>query len=338
MIRQTVNTFLFIILYSLTIYSQGWFLQNPLPQGNNLYDLHIFDSNTTITVGRYGTILKTIDSGMSWNSKTSGATEELRSVYFTDNNTGWAVGDVGTILKTIDGGTNWTFQTSGTTKNLRSVHFTNNDTGWTVGERGTILKTTDGGTNWNFQTIATTNYFNSVHFTDNNTGWAVGFNVTNFFGIILKTTDGGINWNSQTSGSLVTNSVYFTDNNTGWAVGTGGTILKTTDGGVTFIEDENNFTQPKDFLLSQNYPNPFNPSTSIQYAVSSLPTGQAGRQFVVLKVYDVLGIEVATLVNEEKAAGSYEVKFNGEGLTSGIYFYQLRAGDFIETKKMVLVR
>ncbi|MCH7755753.1 T9SS type A sorting domain-containing protein, partial [candidate division KSB1 bacterium] len=64
----------------------------------------------------------------------------------------------------------------------------------------------------------------------------------------------------------------------------------------------------------------------------------SSRQFVVLKVYDVLGKEVAILVNEEKPAGSYRVEFIGDGLTSGIYFYQLRAGNFIETKKMVLIR
>ena len=79
-------------------------------------------------------------------------------------------------------------------------------------------------------------------------------------------------------------------------LGASGTILHTTNGGVTFIEDENNFTQTKEFLLKQNYPNPFNPSTSIQYAISST-------QFVTLKVYDLLGREVATLVNEEKTAG-----------------------------------
>ncbi len=98
---------------------------------------------------------------------------------------------------------------------------------------------------------------------------------------------------------------------------------------VTAVEQENAF--PTEFALSQNYPNPFNPSTSIQYAVSS-------RQFVTLRVYDVLGRKIATLVNEEKPAGNYEIKYNGEGLTSGIYFYQLRAGNYIETKKMVLIR
>jgi len=91
------------------------------------------------------------------------------------------------------------------------------------------------------------------------------------------------------------------------------------------------------FELMQNYPNPFNPSTSLQYTIGS-------RQFVTLKVYDLLGREVATLVNEEKPAGSYEVEFSIVGtsrdlsLTSGIYFYRLNAGSFTEVKKMILLR
>ena len=85
------------------------------------------------------------------------------------------------------------------------------------------------------------------------------------------------------------------------------------------------------FVLEQNYPNPFNPSTSIQYAVSN-------RQFISLKVYDLLGNEVATLVNEEKPAGEYEIEFNAESLPSGIYFYQLNAGNYIDTKKMVFLK
>ncbi len=89
------------------------------------------------------------------------------------------------------------------------------------------------------------------------------------------------------------------------------------------------------FKLEQNYPNPFNPRTSIQYAIGS-------RQFVTLKVYDVLGNEIATLVNEEKPAGEYEVEFNASSgirnLVSGIYFYQLKAGSFVETKKMILIK
>jgi sugar lactone lactonase YvrE len=96
------------------------------------------------------------------------------------------------------------------------------------------------------------------------------------------------------------------------------------------VEDENNFVAD-DFSLEQNYPNPFNPSTSIKYRVSSISN-------VSLKVYDVLGNEVSTLVNEEKQAGSYEVKFEAAGLSSGIYFYKLQAGSLVETKKMILLR
>jgi len=89
------------------------------------------------------------------------------------------------------------------------------------------------------------------------------------------------------------------------------------------------------FYLSQNYPNPFNPSTSIQYAVGS-------KQFVTLKVYDVLGNEIATLVNEEKQPGVYEVEFQSSigsrQLASGIYFYQIKADDFVQMKKMILLK
>jgi hypothetical protein len=99
---------------------------------------------------------------------------------------------------------------------------------------------------------------------------------------------------------------------------------------LTDIKDyQNNFLN--NFELQQNYPNPFNPSTSIQYAIAS-------RQFVTIKIYDVLGNEIATLVNEEKVAGIYEVKFDASKLASGIYYYQLRAGEFVETKKMILLK
>jgi len=99
---------------------------------------------------------------------------------------------------------------------------------------------------------------------------------------------------------------------------------------LTSVDDKisNNVSS---FILKQNYPNPFNPSTSIQYAVSS-------KQFVSLKIYDLLGNEVTTLVNEEIPAGTYEITWYAEGLPSGVYFYQLRTGSFIETKKMVLVK
>jgi uncharacterized lipoprotein YddW (UPF0748 family) len=105
---------------------------------------------------------------------------------------------------------------------------------------------------------------------------------------------------------------------------------------------------PKDFALYQNYPNPFNPSTTIQYSVPSamssngkadvIPSLSRDDIHVTLKVYDVLGREVATLVNENKPAGIYNVKCKMDNVSSGIYFYTLKAGVFYETKKMVLIK
>jgi len=102
--------------------------------------------------------------------------------------------------------------------------------------------------------------------------------------------------------------------------------------GDTTVVSINDFEKiPLQFVLEQNYPNPFNSNTKIKYKLPEMA-------FVTLKVYDVLGNEITTLVNEEKPVGRYEVKFNGDGLTSGIYFYQLLAGNFVETKKMVLIK
>lgn len=106
-------------------------------------------------------------------------------------------------------------------------------------------------------------------------------------------------------------------------------LLLFNNDGPTKVKEE--ISMPGEYYLSQNYPNPFNPGTNMQYAIGS-------RQFVSLKVYDILGNEIATLVNEEKPAGKYEVEFNGEGLSSGMYFYTLTAGSFSETKKMILLK
>jgi hypothetical protein len=99
--------------------------------------------------------------------------------------------------------------------------------------------------------------------------------------------------------------------------------------GISSVKDEVGF--PKTYSMSQNYPNPFNPTTKIQYQVSSISK-------VTLKVYDVLGNEVATLVSEEKLAGVYEVEFDASNLSSGIYLYTLQTGSFFESKKMILIK
>ena len=99
---------------------------------------------------------------------------------------------------------------------------------------------------------------------------------------------------------------------------------------ITGVEKTSNEI-PNHYSLNQNYPNPFNPSTTINYSIPEL-------SFVTLKIYNVLGSEVATLVNEEKPIGNYKVKFDATVLPSGIYFYKLQAGNFVETKKMILLK
>ncbi|MBP9581828.1 MAG: T9SS type A sorting domain-containing protein [Ignavibacterium sp.] len=102
---------------------------------------------------------------------------------------------------------------------------------------------------------------------------------------------------------------------------------------------------PTQFSLKQNYPNPFNPTTTIRFTIPSvethLPAGRQGRDaslLTTLKVFDVLGDEITTLVNEEKPAGNYDVEFDASKHSSGIYYYQLKSGQFIQTKKMILMK
>ena len=101
---------------------------------------------------------------------------------------------------------------------------------------------------------------------------------------------------------------------------------------------EENVSSANEFVLFQNYPNPFNPSTKIQYISHLIASETKQSQLVSLKVYDILGNEVAILVNEQKPAGVYEVDFDASTFSSGIYFYKLQAGGFVETKKMLLMK
>jgi len=111
---------------------------------------------------------------------------------------------------------------------------------------------------------------------------------------------------------------------------------------VTNVDAESK--APDNFVLFQNYPNPFNPSTKIKFTIPTLPVssplvkGRTKEGFVSLKVYDVLGNEITTLINENKPAGTYEVEFNDTGLTSGIYYYRLESNGFVQTKKMILLK
>jgi hypothetical protein len=102
-------------------------------------------------------------------------------------------------------------------------------------------------------------------------------------------------------------------------------------GGLVTSVDQTSSHIPARFALNQNYPNPFNPATNCQFSI-------ANRQLTILKVYDVLGQEVATLVNEVKQPGTYTVQWDASGVASGVYFYRLQAGGFVQTKKLLLLR
>ncbi len=159
-------------------------------------------------------------------------------------------------------------------------------------------------------------------------------------------TDGGLakydgtNWSVyDTSNSGLpenwVNSIAIDESGNKWIGTYGGGIAIFREGGIVLVEgDKAGVTEiPDNFILSQNYPNPFNPSTKIKFEIPKQTN-------VKLSVYDILGKEIAVLINEEKLAGNYTVEFNSEkyNLPCGIYFYRLQAGNFVETKKLVLMK
>jgi len=169
-------------------------------------------------------------------------------------------------------------------------------------------------------------------FTNSNNGTPVAVNpewtdvVTIHFDIVDPNSTASLSW-------LTTSpfwGIYDADNSTLWETGIFEDFL-------TSIEPTPDL--PKSYELSQNYPNPFNPSTKIIYTIPSvIASGTKQSQLITIKVYDILGNEVATLVNEEKEPGIYEVEFSAANLASGIYIYRLHSPEFTDTKKMVLLR
>lgn len=153
-------------------------------------------------------------------------------------------------------------------------------------------------------------------------------------GFISLSKDYGLSWR-DINPSLTSQSVYsLALNNSYIFAGTGNGVWRLWyPSSVTNVD--NSKEAPTGFVLEQNYPNPFNPVTTIKY---SIPDFGANNSLVQLKVYNLIGQEVAVLVNEHQVPGIYEVKFDGSNLTSGIYIYKLQAGSFISTKKLILLK
>ena len=191
------------------------------------------------------------------------------------------------------------------------------------------------GTKWetfnNSNSLLPSNFLNDIEVDNNNNIW-IGV----FFGGVVEIDSAG-NWKlyNKNNSSLIDNNIncIFIDANNNKIIGTSRGLNIFNENGIDKDYHPNIASKEEliDFYLSQNYPNPFNPITIINFSVPK-------QSNVTLLIYDALGREVTTLINEEKEAGNYTAEFNASNLSSGIYFYQIRAGEFIQTKKMVLLR
>ncbi|MFZ5948282.1 MAG: VPS10 domain-containing protein [Stygiobacter sp.] len=212
-----------------------------------------------------------------------------------------------------------------------------------------LAVSTDNGINWTASDAGLPNV--PVY-----TLTAVGYNIFlgNDYGV-YRSTDFGKKWEDAKTGLAQFGSYtyYLTKGKTDLFVIQGGAVWKRpySDFNITSVSNEAEI--PDGFSLYQNYPNPFNPSTTIKYSILNVMVSSSNHDvtlrqsrqsrdqsdnIVTLKVYDILGKEVATLVNERQSAGNYEVKFDGSNLSSGVYFYKLQAGEFSQTKKLLLMK
>jgi len=323
-----------------------------------IYDIKFWDSSVGYAVGGLisstdtAVAEKTTDGGETWNTISkvfigigSKTNYDFESISLVDNSHFWAVTYGANIYYSTDGGNNWSFndsiRVSDPGQPLRDIQFVNANSGWAVGGiagDAVIARTTDGGANWSSSIISaySSASIQEIHMINSQTGWFVA--KSNGPSYLAKTTDGGNTWLDQTppiqniafdgfqSMSVINDTVSY-------VVGdyiSFSDVWKTATGGITAV-DNSGLAKILSFYLAQNYPNPFNPTTVIKYQVPKASD-------VTITVYDILGREVSTLVNEFESAGSYNVTFNAEKLSSGVYIYQMKAGNFISTKKLVLMK
>ena len=286
---------------------------------------------------------KTENFGDNWtqlNSQGGGP----RALFMHSEDRGW-LGKQSGLLKTTNGCVTWVNQNIGVTNvDINSVSFINSNTGWIAGESGHILKTTNGsGVNPPIAPtlISPPNNSNGISLTPildwNDAQGATHYTlqvspVNNFSNTVIDEQNLNVSEYQVQANTLQSNMLYY------WRV------LAGNIGGNSPWSEVWNFTTtfpsgikslsgniPKEFKLIQNHPNPFNPSTRIRFDI-------AKESFVSLIVYDMLGRKVDELVNQKLSPGTYETEFSGSNFSSGVYYYKLIAGNFSETKRMVLIR
>lgn len=307
-----------------------------------------FIENHAIIYAGRDKIFKSTNSGSSWTATNNNISLDgnpaiaMEISYQTSNKVYAATAPFGTsrgnVFRTIDGGTSYTNITGILPDRFPSDiavdPFNDNIVYVTFYGFGTghVFKSTDSGDSWsdiseNLPDIPTP----AVIVDPNNTNHVY---VGTDLGVFVSTNGGG-NWQDFNDGLpdvvQAMDLNYTTVNNVIRVMthGNGAYERKFLSQIVTDSEDEP--IKVAGFKLEQNFPNPFNPVTSMQYTIGN-------RQFVRVKVYDLLGKEITTLVNQEMAAGIHNLEFDGTGLPSGTYFYRLEAGNYVETKKMVLLK
>jgi photosystem II stability/assembly factor-like uncharacterized protein len=331
-----------------------------------LLDIQFFNESTGYACadsGSFGNsrILRTTNGGINWQTIYLEPQIILYNINFIDVNTGFACGfssvtsPGGFIFKTTNAGANWTKRSFlyPSVNEIKDICFLNSTTGIAVAQAGEgtalvkIYKSTNTGTTWDSITTFGNFLPESINFVTGTgtaliTGWIDSSML--YVNYTLKTTNYGSTWVRKriyANNQLIIKSSLVDQNN--WYIGGGdytstAIVLKSTNGGGVFITQISN-TVPDKFELFQNYPNPFNPTTKIKFDISSKLVGQT-----FLSVYDIQGRKIQTLINEQLQPGSYEVTFDarqpglGSNLSSGLYFYQLRTDNFVDSRKMLMIK
>jgi hypothetical protein len=282
-------------------------------------------SGTNLLAGTKNGAFSSINNGTGWSASDL-TYQAVTAVAFSGGNlvAGVFVGYTGEARISIsaNNGTSWAVVDSG----VKQVNaFAVSGTSLFAGTWGGVLLSTNNGRSW-------TAVNSGLRYLPVN---ALAVSGTNLFagtyGGVFLSTNNGISWTAVNSGLTSTIINAFAVDSTYLYAGTdaAGVWRRPLSEMITGVE-ASVLKLPGRFTLGQNYPNPFNPSTTIRYA---LP----GRAHVTLAVFNTLGQQVATLVNESEEAGNHDVRFDGGGLASGVYFYRLMAGTFVQTKKLLLL-
>jgi len=310
----------------------------------NLNYVTIRSATEVYACGNNGTLLLSQDFGETWTAIQTGTTLNLKMMAlmstdaFSNKRIPVIVGDSGLVLVSMDLGTTWVPSVSNVVVNLNSVIFADEQVVVAAGDNGEIIKSIDGGLSWDRMNSGTALNIYSLKYVRNENKQDIIASAEN--GMILISSDLGDNWQLvQTPSTSDLFSVSFGTSDFGISTGEAGTELYTIDGGLTWVESlaDNSLSTVKneEVKLNQNYPNPFNPSTVISYAIND-------NSNVSMKIYDLTGREVRTLVNSFQAAGTYSVNFNASNFASGIYFYVLRVNtggnEMVRTMRMILTK